>query len=95
MWISLRVRIHHSASHKLLSQCHAVVKTPAEAAGHYDYVVCCQKAVEQEAVVKLLAPVMDENTTIVLLQNGVEIEEPFRAMHPKNTILTCCVGHLP
>ncbi|KAN0099650.1 2-dehydropantoate 2-reductase [Hyaloscypha variabilis] len=66
-----------------------VASTPAEAAGHYDYVVCVNKAINQEAVAKSLAPVIDDTTTIVLIQNGVGNEDPFRAQFPNSTILSC------
>ena len=68
-----------------------MASTPAEAAGHYDYVVCVNKAINQEAVAKSLAPVIDDTTTIVLIQNGVGNEDPFRAQFPNSTILSCVV----
>ncbi|ATZ53174.1 hypothetical protein BCIN_09g00580 [Botrytis cinerea B05.10] len=82
---------------KLISQNHGentfhpanVIKTPDEAPGHYDYIVCSNKAIGQEAVAKSLAPVISESTTIVLIQNGVGNEDPFRAIYPQNTIISC------
>ncbi|KAL1980256.1 hypothetical protein VTN96DRAFT_4431 [Rasamsonia emersonii] len=67
-----------------------VVRTPAEANQTYDYVVCAHKAIDQEAAVAQLAPVIDQDrTTIVLIQNGVGNEEPFRKAYPRSTIITC------
>ncbi|KAI0390881.1 2-dehydropantoate 2-reductase [Xylariaceae sp. FL0594] len=73
---------------------HRVVKIPAEAAGNgeifFDFVVCAHKAIDQESVPARLAPaVTADRTTIVLIQNGVGIEEPFRKAFPETTILSC------
>ncbi|KAL4960450.1 FMN-dependent dehydrogenase-domain-containing protein [Aspergillus stella-maris] len=69
---------------------HKVVKSPAEATGPVDYVVCAHKAIDQEEVATKLAPVVDETrTTIVIIQNGVGNEEAFRKQFPKASILTC------
>ncbi|PMD21605.1 2-dehydropantoate 2-reductase [Hyaloscypha hepaticicola] len=66
-----------------------VVSNPVDAAGHYHYVVCVNKAINQDAVAKSLAPVVDDTTAIVLIQNGVGNEDPFRAQFPKCSILSC------
>lgn len=70
-----------------------MVKTPAEAKGKFDYVVCAHKAIDQSSVPALLAPVV-ENSTIVLIQNGVGNEEPFRQAFPDSIIITCVVSYL-
>jgi len=66
-----------------------VVKTPAEAGKTYDYVVCAHKAIDNSSVPAQLAPAIDEKTCIVIIQNGVGNEEPFRKAFPKNPILSC------
>ncbi|KAJ5083853.1 Ketopantoate reductase ApbA/PanE [Penicillium alfredii] len=67
----------------------ALVKSPADASP-MDYVVCAHKAIDQDQVVAQLAPVVDSSrTTIVIIQNGVGNEEPFRAKFPRCSILTC------
>ncbi|KAK5952778.1 hypothetical protein OHC33_006371 [Knufia fluminis] len=66
-----------------------VVKTPAEADQTFDYIVCAHKAIGQDAVPEQLKPVVGDKTTIVLIQNGVGNEEPFRAAFPQCTILSC------
>jgi 2-dehydropantoate 2-reductase len=67
-----------------------VVKTPAEAGETYDYVVCAHKAIDQFSVPEQLAPAVDENKTcIVIIQNGVGNEDPFRKAFPKCPILSC------
>ncbi len=69
-----------------------VVKTPAEAGQTYDYIVCAHKAINQEAAAKQLAPAVEEGkTSIVIIQNGVGNEDPFRDAFPKSVILSCVV----
>ncbi len=70
----------------------SVVNSPTDAAGHYDYVVCVNKAINQDVVAKSLIPVVDHTTTIVIIQNGVGNEDPFRAQFPKSSILSCVVS---
>ncbi|KAJ4509085.1 hypothetical protein HRR75_006054 [Exophiala dermatitidis] len=69
-----------------------VVKTPAEAGETYDYIVCAHKAIDNASVPTQLAPAVDEKTCIVIIQNGVGNEDPFRKAFPKNPILSCVVG---
>jgi ketopantoate reductase len=60
-----------------------------------DYVVCAHKAIDQDDVAAQLKPVVDPSrTTIVIIQNGVGNEEPFRKQFPQNTIITCVVSPL-
>jgi len=66
-----------------------VVKTPAEAELTFDYIVCAHKAIGQDAVPAQLQAVTGDKTTIVLIQNGVGNEDPFRAAFPRCTILSC------
>ncbi|KAL4986551.1 ketopantoate reductase PanE/ApbA-domain-containing protein [Aspergillus falconensis] len=66
-----------------------VIRTPSEASGtHFDYVVCAHKAVDPHGAVIPLGPVVDETTTIVVLQNGVGNEDPFRERWPGVTIIS-------
>lgn len=69
-----------------------VLRTPEEAQQTYDYVVCVHKAVNTDSVLKQLVPVVDENTTIALMQNGVGNEDPFRKAFPKSTIVSGVVS---
>lgn len=60
-----------------------------------DYVVCAHKAIDQDDVAAQLKPVVDPSrTTIVVIQNGVGNEEPFRKHFPQNSIITCVVCFL-
>ncbi|CAD6444766.1 e06b987b-e64a-4461-a470-5792bf000a29 [Sclerotinia trifoliorum] len=82
---------------KLISENHGehtfypanVIKTPSEAPGHYDYIVCSNKAIDQELVAKALAPIISTSTSIVLIQNGVGNEEIFQKLYPQNSIISC------
>lgn len=66
-----------------------VLRSPDEAQQTYDYIVCVNKAVNTDAVLKQLVPVVDEKkTTIVLTQNGVGNEDPFREAFPGCTIVS-------
>lgn len=57
-----------------------------------DYVVCAHKAIDQDEVAAQLKPVVDPSrTTIVVIQNGVGNEEPFRKQFPQTSIITCVV----
>ncbi|KAJ5826446.1 hypothetical protein N7474_003584 [Penicillium riverlandense] len=55
-----------------------------------DYIVCAHKAIDQDSVAAQLQPVIDDTrSTIVIIQNGVGNEEPFRRKFPQCSILTC------
>lgn len=47
-----------------------MVSNPADAACHYDHLVCVNKAINQDAVAKSLAPVVDDTTTIGSSRTG-------------------------
>lgn len=69
-----------------------MVKSPADVTGTFDYVVCANKAIDQDTAVSQLQPAVDESkTTIVIIQNGVGNEEPFRKKFPSCSIITCVV----
>lgn len=58
-----------------------------------DYVVCAHKAIDQEAAAASLKPAVDPSrTTIVIIQNGVGNEEPFRMQFSDASIVTCVVS---
>lgn len=57
-----------------------------------DYIVCAHKAIDQDGVAAQLQPVVDDTrSAIVIIQNGVGNEEPFRKRFPQCSILTCVV----
>ncbi|KAG8720966.1 hypothetical protein FRC09_008687 [Ceratobasidium sp. 395] len=58
----------------------------------WDYVIVTTKALlnSSPSLPQLLEPfITDQATTIVLIQNGVGIEDGVRARWPKNTIISC------
>lgn len=61
----------------------------------FDYVVLVNKAINQVFTAEQIAPAVDEDrTTLVIIQNGVGNEEPFRKRYPKATIISCVVSSL-
>jgi 2-dehydropantoate 2-reductase len=70
---------------------HAVYRTNKEASERvYDFVVVTTKALpditdDSELIQDVVTPV---KTSIVLIQNGVGVEEPHRRRYPKNPILS-------
>lgn len=61
----------------------------------YDYVVVATKSYPKSKPAELLVPAITPgHTAIVLLQNGIEIEAPYREKFPDNPILSC-VAYLP
>lgn len=69
----------------------AVFTDSAEAAkaATYDYVFCTTKALPNSPSVALMSPVITPNTTIVLIQNGLGIEDPIHRAFPDNTLISC------
>lgn len=58
----------------------------------FDFIVCAHKAIDQDSVPEQIAAGVDPSrTTIVIIQNGVGNEEPFRKLFPKTTIISCVV----
>ncbi|GKT85811.1 2-dehydropantoate 2-reductase [Colletotrichum tofieldiae] len=56
-----------------------VLRNAVEADAKFDYIVCAHKAITQDAVPAQIAPAVDgEKSTIVIIQNGVGNEVPFR-----------------
>ena len=84
--------IYITCFESMLTWIFKVVKTPAETHRQFDYIVCAHKAINQDSVPKQLEPVIENGkTTIVIIQNGVGNEEPFRKAFPECSIITCVV----
>ncbi|RAK96789.1 ketopantoate reductase family protein [Aspergillus ibericus CBS 121593] len=66
-----------------------VIRSPSELTQPADYIVCTNKAIDPDSVVQSLAPAVGKDTTIVIIQNGVGNEDPFRAAYPSCTIISC------
>lgn len=80
-----------------------VVKTAQEAfqslaeGEHFDYVLVCNKVLPggSTSTSELIAPaVTPTTTTVVLIQNGIDIEEEYLVAFPENPLLSCVV-YLP
>lgn len=73
------------------------VATPSDSSlkgVNFKYVVATHKGIQTSpSAAEQLKPVIGKDTTIVLIQNGVGVEEPFKAMYPNNTILSGVVSH--
>ncbi|KAL2813486.1 ketopantoate reductase PanE/ApbA-domain-containing protein [Aspergillus cavernicola] len=66
-----------------------VIRSPSEITGkHFDFIVCTHKAIDPVGALIPLDPVVDKETTFVVLQNGVGNEDPFRERFPHCTIIS-------
>lgn len=65
-----------------------ILKTPGDFQGTADYVIVATKVLPGSDTSELLKDVVSETTTIVLLQNGVEIEEPVQRAFPDTEIIS-------
>ncbi|KAF1931844.1 ApbA-domain-containing protein [Didymella exigua CBS 183.55] len=66
----------------------------AEKLQPYDYIVLCTKSIPDvgPTLVDLVKPALPKDntqTTLVLLQNGLNIEKTFLATHPDTVVLSC------
>ncbi|KAK2126295.1 enolase C-terminal domain-like protein [Fusarium oxysporum II5] len=73
---------HHVKPHK-------VFRTVAEAGQKFDFIICTNKAVDQLSTAADIAPGVGDNTSIVIIQNGVGNEDAFREKFPSATIISC------
>lgn len=74
-----------------------IVRTPEEAAraGKYDYlIVACKALPDAQTSETISAAVTPGHTTIVLIQNGIDIEQEYTSRFPENPLLSCVV-YLP
>ena len=72
-----------------------VLKNVADFEGTADYILLCTKVVPGLDRVALIRPAVAENTAIVFIQNGVEIEQEIRGAFPDNEVVSglafiCC-----
>ena len=75
-----------------------VMKDIAEYSSIPDYIVVATKVLPQIDVAKLIRSKVFPQTSIVLLQNGIDIEEPVARAFPKNEIISAlafvCVNRI-
>lgn len=72
-----------------------VLKNAADFKGSADYVLLCTKVIPAVDRVALIRPAVAENTAIVFIQNGVEIEQEMLDAFPNNEVVSglafiCC-----
>lgn len=67
---------------------HLVIQDVVEAKENYDFVIVATKALPSLDLPKLIAPAIGEKTTIVLIQNGIFIEDEIARAFPKNQLLS-------
>ncbi|CZT07687.1 hypothetical protein WAI453_005151 [Rhynchosporium graminicola] len=73
----------------------SVEEATASDAFPFDYVIVCSKALPTTpSTPELIKAAISPNTTIVLIQNGIGIEEPFATLFPENPLLSTVV-YLP
>ena len=73
----------------------SVAESVDKALGPYDYIIVTAKALPTTPPIpSQLKPAISSTTSIVLIQNGVGIEEIYRSAFPDNPILSC-VTYLP
>jgi 2-dehydropantoate 2-reductase len=78
---------NHGGGHKV--NISKVYRSPDEITSPFDYIVCAHKAVNPSKIPSLLKSAVDDQTTFVIIQNGVGNEEPFRTTFPHNIIISC------
>ncbi|KAH7321626.1 2-dehydropantoate 2-reductase [Rhexocercosporidium sp. MPI-PUGE-AT-0058] len=58
----------------------------------FDYVLVCSKALPTiPSTAEMIRPAVSPNTKIVLIQNGIAIEEPYARLYPSNPLLSTIV----
>jgi len=65
-----------------------ILNDPSDYQGEADYVIVATKVLPHTDSVELVKGVVSENTTIVLLQNGVEIEAHVADAYPNNEVIS-------
>lgn len=78
-------------SSQALLTCSTVLRSVSDAEQKFDFIVCTNKAVDQASSATDVAPGVGDNTTIVIIQNGVGNEDAFRERFPNVTIISCVV----
>lgn len=72
-----------------------VVRSPAEAAsdGTFDFVIVTTKVLPgpKPSTPEMIKPAVSDKTAIVLIQNGIGIEEEYAEAFPSNTLISCVV----
>ena len=73
----------HFIAHDVMPSCHYYQGK------HPDYLIVSLKVIKGLNRVELMSPAVGPNTVIVLIENGVEIEEEIHQAFPDNQIISC------
>ncbi len=65
-----------------------IIKNASEYVGKADYIIICTKIIPETDRVKLIQAAVDDNTAIVMIQNGINIEEELVQAFPDNNIIS-------
>lgn len=65
-----------------------VIKDSKDYKEDADYVIVATKVVQDIDIVNILRPVIKKNTSIVLIQNGIDVEMPIVEAFPENEIIS-------
>lgn len=65
-----------------------VLRSAAQADFQPDYILVATKVLPEVGTADLIRPAVSEGTTIVLIQNGIEIELPVAEAFPKNELIS-------
>lgn len=73
-----------------------VFRDPSEASGPWDFVVVCSKAMPNQnpSTAEMIKPAVGHTTAVVIIQNGIAVEDEYAALFPNNPILSGVV-YLP
>ena len=72
-----------------------IIKNAAEYKGQADYIILCTKVIPEINRVQIIQDAISEKTSIVFIQNGVEVEQELLEAFPDNEIISglafiCC-----
>ncbi len=72
-----------------------IVKSAADFKGLADYIILCTKITPEVNRTLLIRDAVSENTCIIFIQNGVEVEQELLAVFPNNEVISglafiCC-----
>jgi ketopantoate reductase len=74
-----------------LTESSIVLRHVKDAGQKFDFVICTNKAVDQASTAADVAPAVGDDTSLVIIQNGVGNEDAFRERFPSTTIISCVV----
>ena len=79
--------IHPSGSHSHFTPTQ-VLKMGAPSSETYDYIIVCTKVLNTPYMIQLIRPFLRQGSTIVLIQNGIHIEPPYKRAFPDHHLIS-------